>query len=197
MATVNPRRVSPRSGALPSTTSPGTTPSISGRVTTPGSPLLSGPAAGTFDRLQTERRQQLQAAASADFNTRAARLAEVQRRREALERTAASDARIARILADRNDQDRIPNRYRDCDDTKTNVNPAVPEVCDGVDDNCDGAVDEGVTIHVYEDRDGDGFGSDARRLDICLVGTAPAGVALRGGDCDDNDSSRTPINGCN
>jgi hypothetical protein len=31
----------------------------------------------------------------------------------------------------------------DCDDSKPNVNPSAPEVCDGLDNNCDNEVDEG------------------------------------------------------
>jgi hypothetical protein len=33
----------------------------------------------------------------------------------------------------------------DCDDTTASINPGAPEVCNGVDDDCDGQVDEGCT----------------------------------------------------
>ena len=33
----------------------------------------------------------------------------------------------------------------DCNDRDSNVNPDAEEVCDGVDNNCDGSVDEGST----------------------------------------------------
>ena len=61
----------------------------------------------------------------------------------------------------------------DCDDADAAINPAALEVCNGVDDNCDGRTDaddatltDGVTG--YADRDGDGFG------DPCLLYTSDA-----------------------
>ena len=79
--------------------------------------------------------------------------------------------------------------WHDCDD----VNPAVfvgaAEVCDGVDNNCDGQVDEDVAIVAYQDRDGDGFGDDARARRVC---TMPADGVAESGDCDDLDATAFP-----
>jgi len=38
------------------------------------------------------------------------------------------------------------------------IHPMESEVCDGVDNNCNGVVDEGATLNFYPDCDGDGFG---------------------------------------
>jgi hypothetical protein len=48
---------------------------------------------------------------------------------------------------------------RDCDDGDGAINPDVPEVCNGVDEDCDGAIDESVTLTVYPDADFDGYGA--------------------------------------
>ncbi|MFM7663805.1 MAG: MopE-related protein, partial [Bacteroidota bacterium] len=49
----------------------------------------------------------------------------------------------------------------DCEDSDTTVYPGAQEICDGIDNNCDGNEDEGLpTVTFYEDLDGDGFGSE-------------------------------------
>ena len=76
----------------------------------------------------------------------------------------------------------------DCDDTNPGVYPNAGEVCDGRDQNCDGAIDEGVTNYGYQDLDGDGYGNPATGDDYC-----PEEAAVYGGDdCNDDDPNTYP-----
>jgi len=70
----------------------------------------------------------------------------------------------------------------DCDDTEIAINPAETEVCNGVDNNCDGSTDEGVLTTFYADTDDDGYGDAASPTDEC---TLPSGYASTDDDCDD------------
>jgi hypothetical protein len=70
----------------------------------------------------------------------------------------------------------------DCNDSDSAVHPGGVEVCDGVDNDCDGEVDEEVLQTYYEDGDGDGFGDPEQALEACSV---PDGAAANGSDCDD------------
>ena len=48
----------------------------------------------------------------------------------------------------------------DCDDTDNRIYTGAAEVCDGVDNDCDGNTDDGfVTTDYYPDADGDGYGN--------------------------------------
>ncbi len=79
----------------------------------------------------------------------------------------------------------------DCDDLDATVHPGADEVCDGLDNDCDGSTDEGATGDVtwYADADGDGYGDDAVSSDDCV---APEGYVETGGDCDDGDTDYNP-----
>ncbi|MCB9760290.1 MAG: hypothetical protein H6739_10680 [Alphaproteobacteria bacterium] len=72
----------------------------------------------------------------------------------------------------------------DCDDDDARVNPDAPEACNGIDDNCDGAVDDGVGLVFYADNDGDGYGDPADAVQSC---EGNAGYVADDSDCDDTD----------
>ncbi|GDX79259.1 hypothetical protein LBMAG42_10700 [Deltaproteobacteria bacterium] len=84
------------------------------------------------------------------------------------------------------DRDGVTDEAGDCDDNDDDVFPGALELCNGVDDNCDGTVDEGVTLKWYADEDDDGFGSTTNFTEAC---TAPDGYVDRGTDCDDTNGT--------
>lgn len=84
---------------------------------------------------------------------------------------------------------------QDCDDQRRSVHPNAPEVCNKIDDNCDGVVDEGVQVMLYQDRDRDGFGDGKTRFAGCYQDLR-TGVVTNDSDCDDSNPKRNPIGGC-
>ena len=86
------------------------------------------------------------------------------------------------------DGDGVP-ASEDCDDDDPSSYPEAVELCDGVDNNCDGEVDEGVLGTYYTDADGDGYGDDGATVEAC---EAPEGTSSLGGDCDDADAAYNP-----
>ena len=78
---------------------------------------------------------------------------------------------------------------QDCDDTRASTAPGAAEVCNGRDDDCDGATDEEVRTRFYRDFDGDGFGTDDEVDEAC---GAPAGFTATRGDCDDSRANVHP-----
>lgn len=77
----------------------------------------------------------------------------------------------------------------DCDDSNPDVNPGATEVCNGVDDDCDGEVDEGVKTTFYQDSDNDGYGNPQVTTQQCF---APDGYVADNTDCDDTDATIYP-----
>ena len=80
----------------------------------------------------------------------------------------------------------------DCDDEDPEVFPGADEWCNGIDDDCDGEIDEYDAIDVapwYPDGDGDGYGLGHGALAAC---EAPSGYAALSDDCDDEDATVYP-----
>lgn len=81
----------------------------------------------------------------------------------------------------------------DCNDDDAGVSPDSPEMCDGLDNNCDGRVDEGLpNTSYFPDEDGDGFGNAELELTSC-VDPGP-GFVRDSNDCDDTNGERFPGN---
>jgi len=76
----------------------------------------------------------------------------------------------------------------DCDDQDPNVNPNAPEICDGIDNNCDGFTDEGCSTY-YRDTDGDGFG-DPNQSKAFI--DPPEDYAANNQDCNDQNPAVNP-----
>ena len=91
-------------------------------------------------------------------------------------------------------------KHGDCDDANKAINPGAPELCDGIDNDCDAQVDEkdagGCTVF-YQDFDADSFGVSASAQ--CLCKAAGTLSASKSGDCDDTDGAVHPgaVEACN
>jgi len=88
----------------------------------------------------------------------------------------------------------------DCNEYNPHVNPDAVEVCNGLDDDCDGDNDPVGTsgcVTYYRDHDTDGFGASGDSLCLCL----PMGEYMigTGGDCNDDDPDINPeaVESCN
>ncbi len=80
----------------------------------------------------------------------------------------------------------------DCNDNVASTNPAAFEVCDGVDNDCDGTIDGSNAINAtawYADSDGDGYGDASSTTTAC---SAPSGHVADDTDCNDAEAGIYP-----
>ena len=79
----------------------------------------------------------------------------------------------------------------DCDDVNASVFPGATEVCDAVDNDCDGAIDPSSSVDAstwYADLDSDGYGNASSSVSC----SAPSGSVSDDSDCDDSDADIEP-----
>jgi hypothetical protein len=74
------------------------------------------------------------------------------------------------------------NADEDCNDDNDAIHPGANETCDGVDNNCNGKVDEGVEELFYADADNDSYGDPESSTPAC---SAPEGYVSNDDDCND------------
>jgi large repetitive protein len=77
----------------------------------------------------------------------------------------------------------------DCDDAFAQTYPSAEEICDDLDNDCNGTVDDGLDQPFFEDADGDGFGNEALVVEACDL---RIGLSAVGGDCDDTSADISP-----
>ena len=80
----------------------------------------------------------------------------------------------------------------DCDDSNAAISPNATELCDGVDNDCDGDIDEDDAADAstyFSDSDGDGYGDSNSPWTAC---SAPSGAVTNDDDCDDSATGIHP-----
>lgn len=83
----------------------------------------------------------------------------------------------------------------DCDDNNAGVNPDELEECNGIDDNCDGLIDDFGDFVFYLDADNDGYGNPEQSYIRCSRQNPIARegrLVANSNDCDDTDENSFP-----
>jgi hypothetical protein len=81
----------------------------------------------------------------------------------------------------------------DCDDNNQSVHPGAEDLCNGIDDDCNGSIDgdgSGGCSPYYLDSDNDGYGNSFKWQ--CLCGGEGQYTTTQGGDCNDDEKESNP-----
>lgn len=80
----------------------------------------------------------------------------------------------------------------DCNDANASINPAASEVCNGLDDNCNGNFDEGLIFTTFfQDNDLDGYG-DLQDAGNLFCSDPGSGYSMVNSDCNDSSAIVNP-----
>lgn len=91
------------------------------------------------------------------------------------------------------EQPGVSTNNQDCNDLNRDVHPDALEMCDGLDNNCNNEIDEGLRQALfYVDFDGDGFGDPNVELAQFFCAPTP-GFVSNNADCDDVNPSINPM----
>ncbi len=85
----------------------------------------------------------------------------------------------------------------DCNNSNANIRPNAMEICNGIDENCNNLIDDGLTfINYYLDSDGDGYGAGTAINSCSNLG---AGYSTNNTDCNNNNPNIRPnaVETCN
>ncbi|MBK8259267.1 MAG: putative metal-binding motif-containing protein [Polyangiaceae bacterium] len=90
-----------------------------------------------------------------------------------------------------NDGDGLTEEQGDCNDENPNIFPNAGETCDGVDNDCNGQIDDNTGSLYYQDNDSDGWGDPNVSFLACQQAF---NTTLKAGDCNDNNYQIHPEN---
>jgi hypothetical protein len=87
----------------------------------------------------------------------------------------------------------------DCNDLSATINPGAEEICDFIDNDCDGLIDDEDEVglsalgKIFLDADEDGFGDIHTVVAYCEAAPELEGYIPEGGDCDDSNPEINPL----
>ncbi len=87
-----------------------------------------------------------------------------------------------------NDNDGDPD-VTDCAPLNPAVYNGAAEMCNGIDDNCNWQIDEGLINTYYQDADGDGYGNPSITIQAC---NPQSGYVANNTDCNDSNAAVYP-----